>query len=46
MNELDKVMEEIEHIVISDLSITYKQFQILELIAVKQAKIIDLLNQE
>lgn len=46
MNELDKVMEEIEHIVNNDFSFTYKQLLLLELIAVKQAKIIDLLNQE
>jgi hypothetical protein len=46
MNELDKVKKEIEHIENNDFSITYKQLQILEHIAVEQAKIIDLLNKE
>ena len=46
MNELDKVKKEIEHIEDNDFSTIYKQRQILELIAVEQAKIIDLLNKE
>lgn len=46
MNELDKVKKEIEHIKNNEFSITYMQLKILELIAVEQAKIIDLLNKE
>lgn len=45
MDELYKVKQEIRNIEENDLSITYKQLQILELIAEEQAKIIDLLKK-
>ena len=46
IDELDKVKKEIKRINDNDYSIEYKQLQILRLIAVEQAKIIDLLSKE